>query len=64
MAKWKGTVRMGGAYKYLKIAYSLLMKDSSKIIYFPCKHEEDYGDYYQEHTTGGNFGFGEVCGIG
>ncbi|NLL80430.1 MAG: hypothetical protein GX234_11745 [Clostridiales bacterium] len=55
---------MGGAYKYLKIAYSLLMKDSSKIIYFPCKHEEDYGDYYQEHTTGGNFGFGEVCGIG
>lgn len=38
------------AYKYLKLAYSLLMKDPSKIIYFPCKHEEDYGDYYQEHT--------------
>ena len=38
------------AYKYLKLAYSILIKDSSKLIYFPCKHDEEYGDYYEEHT--------------
>lgn len=39
------------AYKYLKLAYSILIKDPSKLIYFPCRWSENYGDYYHKNTS-------------
>ena len=34
------------AYKWLKYAYDVLIQDPSKLIYFPCKHNDDFKPYY------------------